>query len=567
MLSLRKDNHLFIYFLFIYLSILTGCANSKQKIEAEPLKTPIEIDSKDLRLAVNDTYKIDLKEYNNLKYISNDDNIASVDEKGNILAKKIGNTKIIISGDNYIDASLDIEVYEKVKHVKFSDKKIILEKNQSKNLNYTIEPSDAKIESKEWKIDDTNIVEISNDILIAKKSGKTKVTLVINNEVKDSFEVEVIVKPTKISFKEKNISIVKTNSKKMNINFEPLDTTLKNIKWKSENEKIAKVNNKGIVTAQSVGKTKLIATTDNNLTASIDIEVKPLMPSSISFYKKEIDLYKGNKYKLNVTINPLNSDDKKIKYTSSNLNVVIIDSNNNIVAKNTGTSIITAETVNGKKNTMKVNVRNNTYNKIAIFFGDSITYGMGHSWANFISENYDLKKVTNAGRSGWFISNFQGKNCITSIVKNYKGHSFDYVIMHGGANDINHNSNLGTFDMNDFSGKYDTTSFLGGLETYIYTVKKQWPNAKIGYIVNYKTPLRSANLRDRSDLYYSEMKKVLKKWNIKYIDLYSGVSSSGKTYSDLLQVHTYNYIPDGLHVNEAGYKLISPDIYKWMNTL
>ena len=63
------------------------------------------------------------------------------------------------------------------------------------------------------------------------------------------------------------------------------------------------------------------------------------------------------------------------------------------------------------------------------------------------------------------------------------------------------------------------------------------------------------------------MKKVLNKWEIKYIDLFSGSTDDGITYSSLLKVDTNTYLPDGLHLNREGYNIISPYIYKWMNTL
>ena len=217
-------------------------------------------------------------------------------------------------------------------------------------------------------------------------------------------------------------------------------------------------------------------------------------------------------------------------------------------------------------------VVNKTYNKTAIFFGDSITQGIkgtpkDYSWANYIGDHYDLKSATNAGKSGWYISNWKNSSWIVSNVKTYKNKKYDYVILHGGINDIHSNVTLGTYNAKDFSGNYDDKTLLGGLETYIYTVKKQWPNAKIGYIINYNTPLVYTSSNNKYAMYYTGMKNVLKKWNIKYIDLFAGSTPSGIKYDDLLKVNTKKYISDGLHLNGDGYKLISPYIYNWMNTL
>lgn len=64
---------------------------------------------------------------------------------------------------------------------------------------------------------------------------------------------------------------------------EPANATNKNIIWSSSNEEIATVNQKGLVTAKSIGETTITATTEEgNFTASATITVK--MKQDISAY-------------------------------------------------------------------------------------------------------------------------------------------------------------------------------------------------------------------------------------------------------------------------------------------
>lgn len=204
----------------------------------------------------------------------------------------------------------------------------------------------------------------------------------------------------------------------------------------------------------------------------------------------------------------------------------------------------------------------------AVFYGDSITYGSGnngYSWANYIGEHYGIT-TTNRGKGGWRVSNTNNAWINTLVVED-KGKSYDFVILHGGCNDVRAQVSMGTFTSGDFSGSYDSTTFSGGLETYLYNATKQWPNAKIGYIINYQTPNNEYRVDAISAPYYAQMRKILKKWNVSYLDLYSGSTSSGVSYSDLLKVTTSTYIPDTVHLNGEGYAVISPHIYQWMRTL
>lgn len=234
--------------------------------------------------------------------------------------------------------------------------------------------------------------------------------------------------------------------------------------------------------------------------------------------------------------------------------------------------ICTAKGNNGLEASSQFNIiKSTTYNKTAVFFGDSITKGAGskshnYSWANYIGDNYDLKYSLNRGKSGWRISN-TANNYINNLVLKEKGNKYDFVILHGGCNDIGYDVALGKISSSYDPKTFDDKTFIGGLEKYLYTVVTQWPNARIGYIINYRTPNNKLRSVTKSSIYYAEMRKVLKKWNVSYLDLFDGVAFNGETYSSILSVNTNRYLPDSLHLNDEGYKIISPYIYKWMQTL
>lgn len=267
--------------------------------------------------------------------------------------------------------------------------------------------------------------------------------------------------------------------------------------------------------------------------------------------------------------NPLNN----IRNYTFGVGDGLIECNDNGGLKN-GTNKIkcTAKGNNGLEVSKQFEViKSATYNKKAVFFGDSITKGAGsksgnYSWANYIGDHFDLKEAINRGRSGWRISN-TANNYINDMVLKEKGQYYDFVILHGGCNDVAVNIDLGRISSSYDPTTFDDTTFIGGLEKYLYTVVTQWPKAKIGYIINYRTPNNSARGVDKSSIYYKEMRKVLKKWNIPYIDLFDGKASNGNTYSELLSVYSNRYLPDTLHLNDEGYKIISPYIYKWMQNL
>ena len=361
----------------------------------------------------------------------------------------------------------------------------------------------------------------------------------------------------------------------------PTNATYQNLSWEVGNTNIISLDN-GKVKGLSPGTTFIKITTEKQKIArviNVTVVTNTIPITEIKAKEENIELYVGDSKKIEYEIVPSDATNTKISYSTDNKEVVGFNKEGLLVGVKEGTAIITLKSTNDIKTTINVTVKNKevpqeskTKDKTAIFFGDSITMGKdgNYSWANYIGDHYDLKKTVNAGISGGVFSTFRGQYWIVDVVKKHKGEKYDYVIMHGGINDIalvsKFGEQKGSYSKTDFSGKYDTSTFLGGLETYIYTVKKQWPNAKIGFIINYRTPADKSVDKISSE-YYALIREVCKKWDVKYINLYNGKTSKGEKYSDILKVTTDKYISDGTHLNRKGYNVISPYIYDWMKTL
>ena len=208
-----------------------------------------------------------------------------------------------------------------------------------------------------------------------------------------------------------------------------------------------------------------------------------------------------------------------------------------------------------------------------LFVGDSITHS-ANSWASKIGSLYSMN-WTNAGVNGATISDVRDKivrhQLMASADKNY-----DYVVMHGGINDAIASVEIGTVSDSFSVVDFDTSTYIGGLETLFYYAYENFPGAKLGYIINYATPnskFGGFTAGDDTKAYYEEAKKVCEKWGVAYIDLYSGSTEEGLSYSyDILQVDkaAENFINNDaqeIHLSAAGYDLITPYIGQWMETL
>ena len=217
--------------------------------------------------------------------------------------------------------------------------------------------------------------------------------------------------------------------------------------------------------------------------------------------------------------------------------------------------------------------------KKILFLGDSITAATRDDatqkgWAGRIGTDYGAV-TTNAGWSGASVSTNKESRIIAKMEEN-KNNTYDYVILHGGVNDAMTKAPLGAVSTSKNVADFDISTYAGALEELIYRAKEYFPNAKIGFIVNYQTPNSTwgGYTKDMAAYFYTA-KQVCEKWEIPYLDLFFGsVEVEGKMLSysyDILKVDTatnfYNGDAGEVHINGSGYAAITPYIAKFIASI
>ena len=130
------------------------------------------------------------------------------------------------------------------------------------------------------------------------------------------------------------------------------------VTWKSSDENVATVDEKGKVTAVGNGTATITATSvSGNYTATVAVTVKiPVEIEKISIEAEKETLTKiGESTELKVKIEPENADAQKLIWKSDNEMIAAVDENGKVTAIGNGTAIITVTTEDGK-NTASITI-------------------------------------------------------------------------------------------------------------------------------------------------------------------------------------------------------------------
>lgn len=262
-----------------------------------------------------------------------------------------------------------------IKDITVSQDNVKLSPGESFSIVATVLPSNATSKDVIWKSSNPKVVDVSNDgsINVISYSEEDVVITVSSRDGKVYKEILVDVLEPKYV----NISSIKFDAESVSLNYGqvytlspiiyPDNASDKNLIWSSSDPELVSVSDSGVVSviANKDGEAIISASSkDNSVKSSIKIQTVhtdiKVSVSDIKFDKTEVVLKYGSSLTLKPIISPSNATNKSVKWTSSDTNLVVVDSSGKIKAKSNknGEAIITAVSVDGSKTAqVKVNVK------------------------------------------------------------------------------------------------------------------------------------------------------------------------------------------------------------------
>ncbi|MGN0396112.1 MAG: Ig-like domain-containing protein, partial [Coprococcus sp.] len=294
---------------------------------------------------------------------SSDPEVVTVSQTGNINAVGKGVATITCSAQDGSERyrSFSITVKQQVETLSIDQKEISLYVGKTQQIIATVSPENADNKSLTWTSSDTSVATVSSSGLV-RGCGRGTATITCTtrdgSNISESCNVTVTQQINKIVLNNTSATVVVGKTLALTATIEPDNANVKAVVWKSDNEKVAKVSNTGVVTAVSKGTANITCSATDGVGAKAICRITVQQPvKSIKLDATSKTLFVGKTGKLTATVAPLDASNRNLTWTSSNTNIVTV-SNGTITAKAKGTATVTcaANDGSGVKATCKVTV-------------------------------------------------------------------------------------------------------------------------------------------------------------------------------------------------------------------
>ncbi len=211
-----------------------------------------------------------------------------------------------------------------------------------------------------WSSSDETIATVEDGVVTPIKYGTVVIRATAKQDASSFIECNVTVAEKEVTAVElvpqaKMMYVGTTQT--MTANVTPEDADNKSIAWLSSDPDIAKVSNKGVVTALSSGTVTIYAVAASSVSDHYSIQVVDVEVQNINLNISKVTLTTGDKQQVSVSYEPENATNKSLTWTSTDETIATVSEDGLITAVGEGTTTIVVKTMSGISKVVTVTVQ------------------------------------------------------------------------------------------------------------------------------------------------------------------------------------------------------------------
>ena len=304
--------------------------------------TGIELSSTKEQLKVKQNIRLQASVYpetatdQTVVWSSSNEDVATVDKTGWVYARSLGNT-IITASCGEVKATCEIDVIETLpERVSIYWKCDKLEVNNTFQLQASVYPETTTDKTLIWSSSDNEVATVDESGLVTAHSVGTVIITATCGNVSGQHTINVVsVPPSSITLNLTSAELKGIDKVQLNATILPTEASGLPVTWTSSDENIVTVDETGLVTSIKPGNAVVTASCES-VKATCKIVVREVSVSSISLNYSNVILKKGEVIQLIAEVYPENANDKRVLWSSSDINVVTVEPDGKLTAVGVG---------------------------------------------------------------------------------------------------------------------------------------------------------------------------------------------------------------------------------------
>ena len=226
---------------------------------------------------------------------------------------------------------------------------LLLRMGSQQTLKATVLPTNANDRAVVLSTTDESVVRVQGSTLTPKAVGECDLTIASrqNPEVTKQYHLLVVQPVTKMQLTAAQKTTIIGGTLPLTVAYSPVNASIKAVTWSSGNEKVAAVDENGVVTGVSKGTATIKATAadGSKRTATFQVTVQQ-QPESITLKETSAVVNMGSYKTLTATVLPANANDKAIVWASSDESVATVSAKGRVTPVAPGSCVITCRSKN-----------------------------------------------------------------------------------------------------------------------------------------------------------------------------------------------------------------------------
>ena len=226
--------------------------------------------------------------------------------------------------------------------IEFESASISLEVGQRHTLVYTIVPED-KVPV--FESSDINVATVEDGVVTALAKGTTTIKATVEgSDATDECVVTVSdISAKSVTLNKSELDLLIGDEVQLEVVVAPENAANKTITWTSTDETVASVSADGLVKAIAAGEATVTASVyGSDAKAECAVKVSPIPAETVRLNESDLDLAVGGTFQLEASVEPDNTTDKTVSWTSSDEKVATVSTEGLVTAVAAGNATITA---------------------------------------------------------------------------------------------------------------------------------------------------------------------------------------------------------------------------------